>query len=124
MEKKTKILIGLFIAAILIGLYLWWDKRNKRLEEGKAKDVVTPENIDTILKKDEAIKAAATSKFPLKMGSRSDEVKKLQIWMLKNEGFRGKIDGIWGPETDAAVKKFMKVSEISEEKYKSLGIKY
>ena len=57
------------------------------------------------------------------MGSRGNEVKSLQSWLLKNEGSQIKVDGIWGKQTDAAVKKFLKTNNISKDKYTSMGLK-
>ena len=119
-KKRTWIIIGLLVLAI--SLYFWWKKRK---EVAVATDVpdLSAQNIDKTLTTDSNIIAPVVSKFPLKFGSRNDEVKKVQIWLLKNEGAQIKVDGIWGKETDAAVKKFLKKDSIEEGQYKSM-IKY
>lgn len=115
-EKKYWIIgILLFIAIVV---FVIWRKKNQ--EQQKAQDVSSNEAEPVKITEDK--KVVPVSTFPLKMGSRGPEVFKLQAWMLRNEGSRAKVDGIWGKETEEAVKKYLKVNSISQEKYKSMGL--
>ncbi len=109
-KNKKYIIIAVIIIAIIA--FIWW--KNKKKEEVKVTESVEEEK-QTLFPKEEIM-----TSFPLQLGSKGPEVKKLQTWMLKNEGAQIKVDGIWGKETDAAVKKFLKLSQVNKEKYESL----
>ena len=55
----------------------------------------------------------STSSFPLKMGSRGDNVKKWQTY-LNGKGADLVVDGVWGPKTEAASLKYQQLNSISE----------
>lgn len=59
--------------------------------------------------------------FPLKYGSRGEEVKNLQRWLNDHVIIPYAlltIDGIWGNNTDAAVRRTLNVTEVTEAWYK------
>jgi len=76
--------------------------------------------------------SAGTDDFPLRFGSRGDNVRRLQTHLNglianANEVFHGVsaprvfliVDGIWGPLTDAEVRRFFSVSEVSQQLFTS-----
>lgn len=58
--------------------------------------------------------------FPLKYGSTGKEVSNLQAYLNTANTAGIGVDGIWGPETEAAVKKYLGRTEISKELYDEL----
>jgi hypothetical protein len=61
----------------------------------------------------EVVNAAS---FPLQYGARGTEVKNLQIWLNDHVVIPYApldVDGVWGPKTDAAVKRTLNVTEIT-----------
>lgn len=63
--------------------------------------------------------------FPLHMGSKGAEVKKLQDYLLsKNANCLPKYhdDGDWGSETQACVQSVLNVNEVSQGLYNQLGL--
>lgn len=114
-SKRNKIiLIVVLIALVALALYLRWKKRQ---EVAVATDIVT----------NDATVTTVISKFPLKAGSKSTEVKQLQAYLLKQGAqfpLYG-VDGNWGSnstETTNNVKKILNVSEVSEGMFKQLGM--
>ncbi|HON53702.1 MAG TPA: peptidoglycan-binding domain-containing protein, partial [Bacteroidales bacterium] len=58
--------------------------------------------------------------FPLKQGSRGEEVRKLQEWLNKqNAGITIAVDGIFGPKTESLLFAVTGAKEISSKEYKS-----
>lgn len=51
----------------------------------------------------------------LKLGSKGESVKKLQSWLKENQFYIGAIDGIYGNNTEAAVKIFQKEVGLRED---------
>ncbi len=127
-QKKIILIIAVIVIAIVAFLY-FKNKKKKEDESGSQQEPDPASNsLGSILNSSEKTpnpKGAADtmSVFPLKMGSRNPQVKNLQTWLLKNEGAQIKVDGVWGKETDAAVKKFLKLDNISKDKYASMGLK-
>jgi hypothetical protein len=107
MEAKTKkYLIWSAIALIVfIAIYFLFLKKDKE------------ETID--------LGEAVIDPFPLKKGSRGKEVEQLQMYLLKEYGASFPmfgVDGIWGDETDANVKKFLNRDNISKEVYQKWNL--
>ena len=76
--------------------------------------------------------SAGTDDFPLRFGSRGDNVRRLQTHLNEriaesNSVFHGVsaprvfliVDGIWGPLTDAEVRRFFSISEVSRQLFTS-----
>ena len=62
------------------------------------------------------------SVFPLKYGSEGDEVRELQLWLnyhLIIPYAPLNDDGVWGDKTDAAVRRTLNVTEVTEAWFKS-----
>lgn len=51
----------------------------------------------------------------LKLGSTGDEVKKLQTWLKENKLYIGNIDGVFGTDTEKAVKTFQGLVGLKED---------
>lgn len=115
--NKKKIIIAIVAIVLLIVTYLWWKNKSQKDQSTDTSNSDT-EKTPSPLTADDTM-----SVFPLKMGSRNTQVKNLQAYLLKNEGSQIKVDGIWGNETDSAVKKYLKLDNISKDKYASLGLK-
>jgi len=112
MKKEHKIILGILAVVAIVALYMWWKK--KKEDKAEFKDNTENEKQPT------PREGSVMGLFPLKFGSEGPEVKALQTWLFRNEGAQLKLDGIWGKETDAVVKRILKVSEITEDKYKKL----
>ena len=73
--------------------------------------------------KENVIEPELSSKFPLRKGSSSEEVRKIQEYILsKNPGLLPKYgaDGQWGSETESAVVQLFGKNEITEVEYKNI----
>lgn len=46
--------------------------------------------------------------FPLQKGSSGKEVERLQIWLLRNHGWKGTVTGMYDTQTETLVKKSLK----------------
>lgn len=107
---KTWLIIGISVL-VLILIILWIRSRSKP----ETKSQTTVVNNTTIV-------PAGTNDFPLKYGSKGDNVKKLQIY-LNSKGCYSigdapclplVVDGVWGPLTQNAVMKVIKDSSITQ----------
>ncbi len=59
--------------------------------------------------------------FPLQKGSSGKEVERLQIWLLRNHGWKGTVTGTYDTQTETLVKKSLKrdtVDQLTYEKHK------
>jgi len=103
MNKKTILWsVGGVLTAVLG--YLVYKKITSPTLFGKGIEVVEPS--DRVLIDPSLIQTGASSgNFPLKMGSRGNEVKKLQAWLNKMNGETLVTDGIFGRLTQSAVKR-------------------
>ena len=55
--------------------------------------------------------------FPLRLGSKGKRVERLQVWLMRNYGWTGKISGVFDEKTEALVKKYLKNTELDEATY-------
>ncbi|QKX05373.1 hypothetical protein HN014_10755 [Aquimarina sp. TRL1] len=64
------------------------------------------------------------SVFPLKPGSKGKEVERLQIWLLRNHGWKGEITRIYDDQTLKLVRKSLKKDQVDKHTYqkKKMGI--
>ncbi len=58
-----------------------------------------------------------SSTFPLQSGSASKEVERLQIWLLRNHGWKGAVTGIFDPQTLRLVRKSLKRDTVDQATY-------
>lgn len=56
--------------------------------------------------------------FPLQKGSSGKEVERLQIWLLRNHGWKGTVTGIYDTQTETLVKKSLKRDTVDKATYK------
>lgn len=114
-NKKTFIIIVVIILLIIV--FIWWKNKSNPDDKKEEASGSLDNEKQTITNREDVMGV-----FPLKLGSRNPEVKKVQSLLLKNEGAQIKIDGVWGKETDAAIKRLLKVDQISEDRYKLMGL--
>jgi hypothetical protein len=55
--------------------------------------------------------------FPLRLGSEGKRVVRLQVWLMRNYGWMGKVTGIFDEKTATLLKKGMKVTQLDEATY-------
>ena len=55
--------------------------------------------------------------FPLRLGSEGKRVERLQVWLMRNYGWTGKISGVFDEKTEALVKRFLKKTMLDEDTY-------
>lgn len=55
--------------------------------------------------------------FPLRFGSEGKRVERLQVWLMRNYGWTGKITGVLDEKTEALLKRFLKKVELDEATY-------
>ena len=58
--------------------------------------------------------------FPLRFGSKGDRVERLQVWLMRNYGWTGKITREFDEKTLALVKRFLKSDELDEATYNKM----
>jgi hypothetical protein len=56
--------------------------------------------------------------FPLQKGSTGKEVERLQVWLLRNHGWKGSVTGIYDAQTETLVKKRLKKNAVDQATYK------
>ena len=55
--------------------------------------------------------------FPLRLGSEGKRVERLQVWLMRNYGWTGRISGVFDEKTQALVKRFLKKTVLDEATY-------
>ncbi|MCU0436725.1 MAG: peptidoglycan-binding protein [Raineya sp.] len=123
-NKGKKIIFWVIIGIILLVLVLFFckmwkekkkkEKREQNIANANIQEVKTDGVQSEPIPKTLPSYQEKTDGFPLSKGSVGKSVEQLQIYLLKNWGFQGKIDGKFGDETKAAVKKILGVEEVSE----------
>jgi hypothetical protein len=62
--------------------------------------------------------APQADEFPLRLGSRGKRVERLQVWLMRNFGWTGKITGLLDEKTEALMEKRLHTRELTEAIYK------
>lgn len=139
MKRKTVLLIGGF-GLVLTGLYFAFRKKPNTVVGSlisSVKNKISPSyNLPTTTGTTTGTTTSTTTKpvtstttvssasFPLKYGSRGPEVKTIQGIMnnlyLDVIGTELVEDGIWGPKTEAAVKKVLGAGRVTLDDYNKL----
>ncbi|WP_062062687.1 hypothetical protein [Aquimarina longa] len=57
------------------------------------------------------------SVFPLQKGDRGKEIERLQIWLLRNHGWKGEITKVFDLQTLQLVRKSLKRDQVAQEIY-------
>lgn len=143
---------GLIIAGGLLGLgilgYFFFREKEERIEEAeftiveepkleKNKKPITQEKvvpavemklIVPVKKKEKSIlvepKASLepNDDFPLKLGSKGERVKQLQVYLLRNHGSQGIVNDTFDKTMEERVLKYLKVKTITASLFKKLNI--
>ena len=61
--------------------------------------------------------APVADEFPLRIGSKGERVERLQVWLMRNYGWTGKITGEFDEKTAELLKRFLKKTELDEATY-------
>lgn len=64
----------------------------------------------------EAVRPLA-DEFPLRLGSKGKRVERLQVWLMRNYGWTGKITDVFDKKTEGILKRFLKKAELDEATY-------
>lgn len=87
-------------------------KRLAKRKSNKTKPERPKEMVPTKVKE-----PPVTDEFPLRLGSIGNRVERLQVWLMRNYGWTGKITGEFDEKTLALVKRFLKSDELDEATY-------
>ncbi len=132
-QKKILLITVIVLAAAVIG-WIVYDSRRKKAatpaaSNGAGDTAVDPNPLSTLSAlAGKMFSNCPSDSFPLKKGSCGKRVEQMQVWLLKKKGASFStwgIDGKWGDETDAIVKKFILKNEpysISEDYFTKTGM--
>lgn len=115
--------LGLGISVFAIYLIRSAKKPTQQAEMSKENEKPLPQEKDTVSNKKTVQKASQTVSIPkqdapfLSKGSKGKEVERLQIWLLRNHGWKGPVTGIYDEQTDRLVKKRFKTDGIDRATY-------
>lgn len=111
-----KIIIPVILIAIIgaVAYYFLVYKKKKAQADSPATDQDTTGKTPI---RQGASMGTMDSTFPLKKGSKGNNVKGLQSFLNKKYKAGLAVDGDYGSKTDSAVKKYLNVSEISQDMY-------
>ena len=152
MMSEQTIHKGLMIAGGLLGLgilgYLFFREKEERIEEAeftiveepklektekpiiqeKIVPVVEMKPIVPVKKKEKSILVEPKAPpepnddFPLKLGSKGERVKQLQVYLLRNHGSQGIVNDTFDKTIEERVLKYLKVKTITAALFKKLNI--
>ena len=94
-------------------------KENSRRHPGKRHDTrrkINPEPKEKMVETEKTERPVA-DEFPLRFGSKGERVERLQVWLMRNYGWTGRISGLFDEKTEAQVQRFLKKSVLDEETY-------
>lgn len=103
MDKNTKILIGgsTFLLLGTAGYFIWKNKKQKSLINPELPDNTS--SVRTLATSFVSCPSYKANSFPISRGMKGNEVKRIQE-MLNKKFYSGlKIDGCFGPKTEAAL---------------------
>ena len=127
MTKQTWTVVGLGLGVGLLTFYLIKKSKAKPQTDTQATTedpFVTPttapqQSMASKKKKEE--KTPVTKKpatiWPLQQGSEGKEVERLQIWLLRNHGWKGPVTGLYDEQTDRLVRKRFKKTYLNRSTY-------
>jgi len=86
--------------------------------------VSTPNEIVKVVNKEYPLiqKVTMSPRFPLKLGMKTEEVERLQIWLLRKFGAMAKVTKVFDGQTEELVMRCFDVKELDESTYQSLKI--
>ena len=136
--NKRSIVIGasLLVASIGLGAFSYYLFSGEPKEEEqappkdkpkKAKETASPikskqasDQASKGLRVVEANPQPLADEFPLQLGSKGKRVERLQVWLLRNYGYTGKITKVFDEKTLVLVQKYLKTKTIDEKRYQQL----
>lgn len=90
--------------------------RKRPERKRRTRPQVRPEPKTTMVEVQEKEPPVA-DEFPLRLGSKGERVERLQVWLMRNYGWTGKITGEFDEKTEALLKRFLKRTELDEATY-------
>ena len=91
-------------------------KHKKRPSKKAERNVIMVEEKEIVPPATELARPMA-DEFPLRLGSEGKRVERLQVWLMRNYGWTGKISGVFDEKTEALVKRFLKKTMLDEDTY-------
>ncbi len=130
MKKKIVITVLIILAAVVV--FVWWRKKRKKAATAEVAAAATndlPQVKETSTKLSTASADMDTTPelFPLKNGSRGDEVRKFQSAFNYLYGGGEAVlseDGVFGNKTESELKEKFNKKEVSESLYRVLTTMY
>jgi peptidoglycan hydrolase-like protein with peptidoglycan-binding domain len=107
MKTKTKIIIGVVAIAVISGIVFFLQRRKKTAAAFAELDKSIEQGYVS------APASSSSTSSTLKKGSKGDAVKTLQTKLSKLGYKVGTIDGIFGTNTETAVKAFQKAKNLT-----------
>lgn len=93
--------------------------KKKAAPKKRAKTMSKPEVKKTMAEK-KVLAPPVADEFPLRLGSKGDRVERLQVWLMRNYGWTGKITGEFDEKTEALLKRFFKKEHLDEATYEKM----
>ncbi len=112
-SPTTWIIIGI-VLLVIIAIIIYSKNKSATNTLNTNSSVSSSNNLNT-----NVANSTPVSAFPLKYGSRGNEVKALQAFLNTNYNEKLVVDGIWGPLTGAAVLKDLKTETVTQGQYDS-----
>lgn len=91
-------------------------RRNRPVRNRRPRPETQPERKINMVEVKEN-KTPIADEFPLRLGSKGERVERLQVWLMRNYGWTGKITGEFDEKTEGLLKKFLKRTELDEATY-------
>ena len=94
--------------------------RQEQIKAAKQKQGTTIS--EPLLAKDDSVPTVSTlvtrgDDFPLRLGSEGPKVIRLQVWLMRNFGWQGKLSGVLDQLTLQRMKKHLKTESLDEKTY-------
>jgi len=128
-ENGNKAIFWIFagIIVVILLIFFWKLYQDNKKKKAQALEQEQRQNLYTLYQQQAQAKNEPkapisvqgssdqdTADFPLQFGDKGKKVEQLQMYMLRHWGWQGKVDGIWGAETQRAVEKYLQTKQVSE----------
>ncbi|MBL4574821.1 MAG: hypothetical protein JKY51_01815 [Opitutaceae bacterium] len=91
-------------------------KRHTEKPQVRKRGIVKPEP-KVELEEVKELAPPVADEFPLRLGSEGKRVVRLQVWLMRNYGWTGKVTGVFDEKTESLLKKAIKEVELDEATY-------
>jgi len=91
---------------------------NQEKQQAKLESAYSPEKKRDIAKP----KIPIGDAFPLRLGSKGKKVERLNIWLMRNVGWTGKITDEFTEDTQNKLMKHLKIKQLDKQRYLKLGM--